>query len=143
MRVRKIPVLIAVGVLAGAGLIVYLLRTSASPPTRATVGPPSSGPGATPPPGPNITEIIQVSSPVGQGSVATIRALAHPGSTCTLTATDEQGSSVKTGTGTMRAGPQGAVGWAWHLDPQVSPGSYRLVVACQPGTTSTSTLIVN
>lgn len=134
-------VLIAVGIVAALGILGYLLHVFVGAAT-ARRGVLSPGPGATLPPGSGITEIVDVSSPVHRGQVATIRALAHPGAKCTLTATDPGGSPVNTGTGVMTAGAQGVLSWAWRLGSQVLPGSYRLVVSCRPGTTSTSTLVV-
>jgi len=130
---------IAVILVAIAALAYYRLRSATTPTAGNPSNPSANPPGAE---GPNTTAITRVPPPVHPGSIATIGAIADPGATCTFAATDVRGKSVETGTGSAKADAHGDVAWEWHLDPHLSLGSYRLVVSCQPGTTSTATLVV-
>ena len=128
-------ILVAVLVVAIGALAYYRMHPGTGPSSGQSVNPPGAQ-------GPNTTAITGVPSPVHPGSVATIQAIADPGATCTLSATDLHGNPVPTGTGPVKADAQGNVAFAWQLGPHLLLGSYRLVVACQPGTSSTSTLVV-
>jgi len=71
-----------------------------------------------------------------------VRVLAQPGATCSLAATDSSGQAVTTGTQAAKANASGDASWVWHLPSGMTPGNYRLLVSCHPGTSSTSTLTV-
>ncbi len=137
---RAVPIAAALTLLAAAGAFVHNLNASgdrtapAASPTRNAVSHPRQG----------VTLIRFLSSPVPRGGQATIRVLAAPYAACSLTMTNDLGTSLALpDAGPLATNASGEASRTWRVDPALSPGTYRVIVSCSPGSVSTSTFAVS
>jgi len=73
-------------------------------------------------------EIVSVTSPIGKGYTATLRAETAPGAYCTITVYYKSGPSSASGLYGKTADSQGNVSWSWKVGTRTTPGSWRIVV---------------
>lgn len=78
-------------------------------------------------------EIISVTSPIGQGYTATLRAQTEPGAYCTITVYYKSGPSTAAGLYPKEADSQGNVSWSWKVGTRTTPGSWSIVVTASLG----------
>lgn len=85
-------------------------------------------------------EIVSVTSPIGKGYTATLRAVTIPGASCTITVYYKSGKSTALGLYPKEADSQGNVSWSWKVGTRTTPGSWLIVVtASLDGETSSQT----
>jgi competence protein ComEC len=82
----------------------------------------------TPEPEVPFLEIVSVTSPIGQGYTATLKAKTLPRAQCTITVYYKSGASTASGLYTKEADSQGNVSWSWKVGTRTTPGSWRIVV---------------
>ncbi len=73
-------------------------------------------------------EIVSVTSPIGKGYTATLRANTEPGAYCTITVYYKSGPSRASGLYGKTADSSGNVLWSWKVGTRTTPGSWRIVV---------------
>ncbi len=73
-------------------------------------------------------EIVSVTSPIGKGYTATLRAKTVPEAYCTITVYYKSGPSRASGLYSKTADGDGNVSWSWKVGTRTTPGSWRIVV---------------
>jgi len=73
-------------------------------------------------------EIVSVTSPIGKGYTATLRAKTLPEAYCTITVYYKSGPSTASGLYGKTADNQGNVSWSWKVGTRTTSGSWRIVV---------------
>jgi len=73
-------------------------------------------------------EIVSVTSPIGKGNTATLRAKTIPGADCTITVYYKSGPSSASGLYSKKADSGGSVSWSWKVGTRTTSGSWRIVV---------------
>lgn len=105
--------------------------------TPPTVAPPIVTPPVITPPVviPSVLslEIVSVTSPIGPGYTATLRARTLPGADCTVAVYYKSGRSTASGLGSQKADSQGNVSWSWKVGTRTTPGSWRITVTSTSG----------
>ena len=74
-------------------------------------------------------QIISVTSPVAQGSNATLVANTSPGANCDITVYYKSGPSTASGLSPKISDSHGTVSWTWKVGANTTPGSWRIVVS--------------
>lgn len=72
--------------------------------------------------------IVEVTSPVPQGSLATVRAKTAPGADCSIVVMYKSGKSTAEGLEAKKADSAGNVSWTWKVGPNTSLGSHPISV---------------
>lgn len=72
--------------------------------------------------------IAEVTSPVPQGSLATVRAKTAPGADCFIVVTYKSGKSTAKGLEAKKADSAGNVSWTWKVGPKTSHGPHPISV---------------
>lgn len=100
--------------------------TATSTPTETPSATATTAPQPTSPPAPNFT-VVQLTSPVAAGGVATLQIQGPPSANCFLSYTTPSGNpSTADGLGSKTAGADGICLWTWKISPGTSPGTGRL-----------------
>ena len=73
-------------------------------------------------------EIVSVTSPIGKGYTATLKAETSPGAQCTIAVYYKSGRSTASGLYPKEADSQGNVSWSWKVGTRTTPGSWPIVV---------------
>jgi len=73
-------------------------------------------------------EIVSVTTPIGKGYTATLRAKTVPEAYCTITVYYKSGPSGASGLYGKTADGDGNVSWSWKVGTRTTPGSWRIVV---------------
>jgi len=73
-------------------------------------------------------KIVSVTTPIGQGYTATLKAETLPGAQCTIAVYYKSGKSTASGLYPKEADSQGNVSWSWKVGTRTTPGSWRIVV---------------
>lgn len=73
-------------------------------------------------------EIISITSPVSQGSSATLRARTAPGAQCDITVIYKSGPSEAQGLSPKTADENGFVSWTWKVGTRTTPGTWLVTV---------------
>jgi beta-lactamase superfamily II metal-dependent hydrolase len=77
--------------------------------------------------------IVSVTSPIGQGYTATLKAETLPGAQCTIAVYYKSGKSTASGLYPKEADSQGNVSWSWKVGTRTTPGSWPIVVTASLG----------
>ena len=72
--------------------------------------------------------IAEVTSPVPQGSLATVRAKTAPGADCSIVVMYKTGESTAKGLEAKKADSAGNVSWTWKVGPKTSHGPHPISV---------------
>lgn len=72
--------------------------------------------------------IVEVTSPVSQGSLATVRAKTAPGADCEIVVKYKTGQSKAEGLEPTKADGAGNVSWTWKVSPNTTPGDWPILV---------------
>jgi hypothetical protein len=85
--------------------------------------------------------IVSLTSPVGRGGMASLRAQSLPNLSCAIAYTNPaKQQSIADGLVTKSTDASGAVTWSWVIAPNTQPGTGNVAVSC--GTQATSQDIV-
>jgi len=133
-----------------APVFVPTATPTAIPTATPTPSPtPTSTPTPTPSPRPTPTltpstdlalQIASVTSPIGKGYTATLRAKTELGAYCTITVYYKSGPSKASGLYGKQADSEGNVSWSWKVGTRTTPGSWAIVVtASLSGRTASET----
>jgi hypothetical protein len=85
--------------------------------------------------------LVSVTSPIGAGSYATLRAAVSPARTCSITVEYYSGPSHAAGLYPKRP-VGGRVSWTWKVGTRTTPGRWPIIVSCgSAGTLRTSFVV--
>ncbi len=73
-------------------------------------------------------EVVTVTTPIGKGYTATLKAETLPGAYCTIVVYYKSGPSTAAGLYPKEADSEGNVSWSWKVGTRTTPGSWRIVV---------------
>jgi len=76
-------------------------------------------------------EIVSVTTPIGKGYTATLRAKTIPEAYCTIVVYYKSGPSSASGLYGKTADSQGNVSWSWKVGTRTTPGSWQIVVTAR------------
>lgn len=78
-------------------------------------------------------EIVSVTSPIGKGYIATLRAKTEPQTYCTIVVYYKSGRSKASGLYPKETDSSGNVSWSWKVGTRTTSGSWRIVVTASLG----------
>ncbi|CAG1014425.1 hypothetical protein ANRL4_05209 [Anaerolineae bacterium] len=87
-------------------------------------------------------ELISLTSPASQNSNAAITIRTAPGANCNITVIYKSGPSTADGLEPVTAGGDGVASWTWKVGGRTTPGTWSIVISCQPGGRATFPFVV-